>query len=95
MVDLIDEVETRRQALRLSQAEVAGALGVSQGQISKVIARKVALTGKMSARLTTWLGLREPAPTDLDEEILNKCMELMHLMRRRYEPNFDSRERRT
>lgn len=83
MSDLIIEVEARRQALRMSQSEVSKALHVSQGQYSKVIAGRVALTAKMVTRLKAWLDAQEPTSTDLDHQISLKCMELMHLLQQR------------
>ncbi|WP_323717270.1 helix-turn-helix transcriptional regulator [Paracoccus aminovorans] len=87
MVDLIEDVEARRQAARMSQAEIARELGISQGQLSKVMARKVALTSKMTARMSRWLGKDSKGAEDLDQEILKKCIELMHLLQRRHGSN--------
>lgn len=83
MVDLIDDVEGRRQATRMSQAEVAREIGISQGQLSKIMARKVALTSKMSIRMSRWLEERPEEAANLDREILEKCIDLMHLLQRR------------
>lgn len=87
MVDLIGEMETRRQALRLSQETVASQIGVSQGQYSKVIMRRVPLTPKMASRMNGWLvSARAPSKGDA-QAILDKCMELMHLVRQYTEPH--------
>lgn len=82
MIDLVDEMEVRRQALRLSQHDVAARIGVSQGQYSKVIKGKVPLTPKMAARMTGWLAGTGALDKDDAQEILDKCIELMHLLQR-------------
>lgn len=83
MRDLIAEVESLRQSERMSQAEVAGQLGVSQGQYSKVVAKRVPLAPKMAAKLAAWLNQRDATTANLDREILDKCIELMHLLQER------------
>lgn len=83
MADLIDEIEARRQVARMSQAEIADALGISQGQYSKVVKRRVALTAKMGRRMRQWLDNSETGSAEVDREILQKCIELMHLIRQR------------
>lgn len=93
MVDLIGEMEARRQVLRLSQEMVALQVGVSQGQYSKVVMRKVPLTPKMAARMNRWLSA-DSAPTKGDAlAILEKCMELMHLLQQYVEPHSGSGKR--
>lgn len=82
MVDLIGEMEVRRQALHLSQDEVAARIGVSQGHYSKIIKGKAPLTPKMAERMTGWLASAGPLDRDNAQEILEKCMELMHLLQR-------------
>lgn len=84
MADLIVEVEARRQAARMSQAEVAREVGISQGQYSKVVAGKVALTAKMSVKMRRWLSGGDSPQADIDREILLKCIDLMQLLQRRY-----------
>lgn len=83
MSDLIAEVESVRQSERMSQAEIAHQTGVSQGQYSKVVAGRVPLTPKMAARMRAWLERREQKSMSNDREILDKCIELMHLLRAR------------
>lgn len=83
MRDLISEVENLRNSEGMSQAEVAGQLGVSQGQYSKVVARCVPLAPKMTAKMTAWLKRREESTADIDREIFEKCIELMHLLQER------------
>jgi transcriptional regulator with XRE-family HTH domain len=78
MTDLIAEVENVRQSQRMSQAEVAHQMGVSQGQYSKVVANRVPLAPKMATRMKAWLEQR-----DIDRVILAKCIEMMHLLRAR------------
>jgi transcriptional regulator with XRE-family HTH domain len=82
MIDLVDEIEVRRQALRLSQHDVAARIGVSQGQYSKLIKGKVPLTPKMAARMAGWLAGTGALDKDDAQEILDKCIELMHLLQR-------------
>ena len=82
MVDLIEEVEARRQALRLSQEKVAAEIGFSQGHYSKVTKGGVPMTPKMAAKMTNWLADEGALGKGSAEEILEKCMELMHLLRR-------------
>ncbi|MCG7625079.1 aldehyde dehydrogenase family protein [Epibacterium sp. Ofav1-8] len=67
----------------LDQAEVAHQMGVSQGQYSKVVAGRVPLAPKMEARMKAWLERRESRVASGDQEILEKCIELMHLLRAR------------
>jgi transcriptional regulator with XRE-family HTH domain len=83
MTDLIAEVENVRQSQRMSQAEVAHQMGVSQGQYSKVVANRVPLAPKMATRMKAWLEQRESTASDIDRVILAKCIEMMHLLRAR------------
>jgi transcriptional regulator with XRE-family HTH domain len=85
MSDLIAEVENVRQSARMSQAEVAHQMGVSQGHYSKVVANRVPLAPKMAAKMIAWLEQSESTAASIDREILEKCMELMHLLRARVE----------
>ncbi|MCB1381307.1 MAG: helix-turn-helix transcriptional regulator [Alphaproteobacteria bacterium] len=85
MSDLIAEVENVRQSARMSQAEVAHQMGVSQGQYSKVVANRVPLAPKMAAKMKAWLEQNEATAVSIDREILEKCIELMHLLRARVE----------
>ncbi|WP_445682726.1 helix-turn-helix domain-containing protein [Radicibacter daui] len=79
MTDLINELEAARQARRISQAEVAGDLGISQGHYSKIVARNVTLTRKMSLRMSDWLGRHDGHASDPRlREVLSKCIDLMH-----------------
>lgn len=87
MGDIIKEVENRQRATRMSQAEIARQLGVSQGQLSKVLAGKVPLTKKMSNRMAVWLARTGSIEAVSAQEILKKCIELMHLIRRHINPN--------
>ncbi|WP_151720160.1 helix-turn-helix domain-containing protein [Gemmobacter serpentinus] len=84
MADLIDQIEDARQAGRMSQSEIALELGISQGQYSKLIQRKVPLTKKLGARIQQTLEGRLASSVDLDQQILSKCIELMHLFKRKY-----------
>ena len=83
-MDVIDDIENRRQELRLSQAEVANSMGVSQGQFSKVVSRKVPLTKKMSLKMNRWLEKGAAIERGSPEEILEKCIELMHLLQNHF-----------
>lgn len=93
MRDLISEVENLRQSKRMSQAEVARQMGVSQGQYSKVIARRVPLAAKMTVRMRSWLEQHESTVASLDHDIREKCIELMHLLRARLEDPKEAGER--
>jgi len=80
MSNLIEEVENVRQSERMSQAEVAHQMRVSQGHYSKVVANRVPLAPKMAARMKAWLEQRKQTAANIDREILDKCIELMHLL---------------
>ncbi|MYA86853.1 MAG: helix-turn-helix transcriptional regulator [Boseongicola sp. SB0662_bin_57] len=83
MTDLIATTENLRRSERMSQAEVAREMGISQGHYSKVVAKRVPLAPKMATRVTVWLQQRETTSAGVDHEIITKCMELMHLLQER------------
>ncbi|GEM71955.1 MAG: hypothetical protein GY736_08935 [Sphingomonas sp.] len=55
MSDLLDQVETRRLALAISQKTVAERLGITQPHYSKVVGRLVVLTPRMEEAMRGWL----------------------------------------
>lgn len=88
-MDLILSVEEARQARRMSQAQVADALEITQGHYSKVVAARAALSEKLAERMEAWLveGGRTTLGDDatrrihsLASSIRRECMELMHLV---------------
>jgi hypothetical protein len=89
MIDHISALENARLAKRLTQAEMAVALEMTQGHYSKVIRRLVPLSSKLEARADAWLAEHgRPANSDdasvhrarqLLVSIRAQCMELMHL----------------
>lgn len=81
MTDLLEEVEELRLALRLSQAELAEKLGVSQGHYSKVRARHVPLTPKLATQMTAFLSRGSSGGQLGARETLDKCIEMMHVLR--------------
>ncbi|HCT33787.1 MAG TPA: hypothetical protein DF966_11585 [Sulfitobacter sp.] len=56
-------------------------MGVSQGQYSKVVASRVPLAPKMAAKMKAWLEQNESTAASIDREIVEKCIELIHLLR--------------
>lgn len=88
-MDLILSVEEARRARRMSQAQVAEALGITQGHYSKVVAARVALSARLAERMQAWLakGRETTLGNDatrrihsLAASIRHECMELMHLV---------------
>lgn len=88
-MDLILSVEEARRARRMSQAQVAEALAITQGHYSKVVAARVRLSGALSERMEAWLtegghvSLGDDATRrihSLAASIRRECMELMHLV---------------
>lgn len=88
MPDVLSAVEAARRTGRVKQAELAGALGITQGHYSKVLAGKVNLSGKLETKMSEWLTAGEhPVSGDakskrireLTVSIRNQCVELMQL----------------
>lgn len=88
MIDLREQVEMTRLKVRLSQAQLALRLEVTQGHYSKVISGKVPLTDHLRLKMQTWLDTQPssaagPQATrrmlELVASIQRECMELMHL----------------
>ena len=88
-MDLILSVEEARRARRMSQAQVAEALEITQGHYSKVVASRAALSGRLAERMESWVaqGGRTTLGNDatrrihsLAASIRRECMELMHLV---------------
>lgn len=91
MSELIEEVERQRTAKRLSQAELADILQVTQGHYSKVVSGKVSLTNILAERMQGYLSKAKLPEGDTPEsgrvlellnEIRNKCIEIMQSLNR-------------
>jgi transcriptional regulator with XRE-family HTH domain len=89
MIDPRPRVEAARLASRLSQAQLAGLLGVTQGHYSKVVTAKVPLSEALRLRMQDWLGAQGDGTArsdarhrmqELAASIRRECMELMHLV---------------
>lgn len=84
-------VEAARRRLGKSQAEVATALGITQGHYSKVVKGRVPLSPSLEGRMKKWLeeGM-QPLVVDasahrmreLAVSIRMQCTELMHIAER-------------
>lgn len=88
MIDIRITLEHSRRMRRLSQAEMAALLEVSQGHYSKVISGAVPLSKKFADRVRLQLDSEEQPPRDvaiahrmqaLSASIRKNCIELMHL----------------
>lgn len=88
-MDLILSVEEARRARRMSQAQVAKALEITQGHYSKVVASRAALSVGLAERIEAWLARNGRATLGNDAtrrihssaaSIRRECMELMHLV---------------
>lgn len=89
MTDPRAQVEEVRAAERLSQAQIARILGVTQGHYSKVVTGRAPLTEKLRARMDDWLRTRGLVASteahvalrmqELAASIRRECIELMHL----------------
>lgn len=88
MTDPRGRVEKARLAARLSQAQIAERLGVSQGHYSKVVTAKVPLADELRGRMEAWLDDEGAGAIGVDvtrrmqelaASIRRECMELMHL----------------
>jgi plasmid maintenance system antidote protein VapI len=55
-LSVIADLETFRQKERVSQSGLAKTLAISQGHLSKVIARKVALSPKLRRKIAALIG---------------------------------------
>lgn len=91
MTELILDIERHRKAMRLSQAEIAELLHVTQGHYSKVISGKVILTNDLSEKMRGYLskavlpssGVHESRRVlELLGEIKEKCIEIMQVLSR-------------
>lgn len=89
MSDLLLDLEKVRFRARLSQEQIARALGVTQGHYSKLITGKVPLRAHLQGRIEAWLerqgsarGASEPVDriNELASSIRRQCIELMHLV---------------
>lgn len=88
MTDIRIRLELNRRMRRLSQAQMADLLGVSQGHYSKVISGAVPLSKKFSEKVERQLD-NDKMPTrdaaialrmqELSASIRKNCIELMHL----------------
>lgn len=67
--DLLDRVRETLSANRTRQRELSAFCGVSQPHISKVLARQVALSKGMAARLEAWMAANQPDELPKPEEI--------------------------
>lgn len=88
-MDLILSVEEARRARRMSQAQIAEALEITQGHYSKVVASRAALSVKLAERMEVWLASNDRVTLGNDAtrrihslaaSIRRECMELMHLV---------------
>jgi len=88
-MDLMLSVDEARRARRMSQAEIAKALGITQGHFSKVLTKSVPLSAKLKVRMEVWLSDGDHAAigdvasrriSELAMSIRRECMELMHLV---------------
>lgn len=91
--DSISHVENVRRQLRKRQAEVARALGITQGHYSKVVSRRTPAGIDLSTRMATWAEAHDPTrdlpPEDvsarmaaLANSIQAQCAELLTLASR-------------
>ena len=90
MSDLIQRTEAVRRRLGLRQAEVATALGVTQGHYSKVANARTPLAKDLAERMSNWVdanisddfgepGLISDRMAALVASIQRQCSELLHL----------------
>lgn len=88
MNNLREMVEHARLRVRLSQAQLAQKLQITQGHYSKVMSGKVPLTLDLQQKMETWLKLQSTSVTEeqiawrmqkLASSIRSECMELMQL----------------
>lgn len=88
MTDPRERVEHARLKARLSQAQLAGTLEITQGHYSKVMSGKVRLSADLRERMLAWLHSQsEPVGEEqiawrmqqLAASIRSECMELMQL----------------
>jgi transcriptional regulator with XRE-family HTH domain len=88
-MDLILSVEEARRARRMSQAQIAEALEITQGHYSKVVASRAALSVRLAERMEAWLASNDRVTLGSDAtrrihslaaSIRRECMELMHLV---------------
>lgn len=92
VTNIVRTLERARSQRRISQTDLAEALGVTQGHYSKVARGLAPLSGKMAKRVDAWLAVHGgPAEGDdaaalrmraLAISIRAQCMELMHLSER-------------
>lgn len=71
---IIADLKARQQKDELTQLELAAALGIHQGHLSKVMAGKAPLSIKLNARIERLLQNGEPAdvsPEEFEVELIN------------------------
>lgn len=89
MSELLAAVEAERIRDRLSQRDVAIALGMTQGHFSKVVRGLVPISARAADRMRVWLanrvgtaggGAAPVGAANIAGSIKSKCMEIMHLV---------------